>query len=299
VQKRFCARALREDTGKAKGVEDENMSRLPDARLDLVPTKDLEDLLMTHGTIDNCVRNCPASGETTNVAIPVLKAWLQQTTPSDDALAIMPCQYDKMLLQILSTKDKHLKAWQVIGLSLSESMAQDRLWSAIDILKNHGEPQTFTVRVCMVVTVKAPGEDPATSEESALCNRRRKYHGIKCCVQGIGKDKTGANNIVHLAPLPRQAQSADALLNWRQDISEPGRCPPGAEQMGRMRTINLPDSAVQIVPCQGTICMGYECPMCLQTFVPDLGGVCGVAPNDGGQKQQGCNKDVYWSSPRQ
>jgi hypothetical protein len=76
------------------------------------------------------------------------------------------------------------------------------------------------------VTVLTPVEDPPESEGSTLFNRRRKYHDIKCCVLGIGKDTTGAN-LVHLAPLPRKAQSADTLLNWRTDMSDQGRCRQG------------------------------------------------------------------------
>ena len=58
--------------------------------------------------------------------------------------------------------------------------------------------------------------------------------------------------------------------------------------MGRLRTINMRECDVEIVPCQR---VGYQCPMCLQTFVPDLGGVCGMAPNAGGQKEQACDLD--------
>ena len=255
------------------------MSRLPDARLDLVSTAALETLLMAHSTIANCVRNCPASGVISNVTIPALKAWAQQTTTADQNPSSMPAQYDQMLLQIQTSDDNHCKAWQALGQS---PKAEDRLWAAIDLLKLCGKPQTVTVRVGMIVTVKAPGDDTAASDESALGRRQRKYAGIKCSVLAVG------HNIVHLAPLPRAAQSATALHNWRTDISYPGRCPPGAEQMGRLRTINMRECDVEIVPCQR---VGYQCPMCLQTFVPDLGGVCGMAPNAGGQKEQACDLD--------
>ena len=137
------------------------MSRLPDARLDLVSTAGLETLLMAHPTIANCVRNCPASGVISNVTIPALKAWAQQTTTSDQNPSSMPAQYDQMLLQIQTSDDNHCKAWQALGQS---PRAEERLWAAIDLLKLCGEPQTVTVRVGMIVTVKAPGDDTAASD---------------------------------------------------------------------------------------------------------------------------------------
>jgi hypothetical protein len=253
------------------------MSRLPDARLDLLSTAALETLLMAHPTIAICVRNCPASGVISNVAIPALRAWAQQKTTSDQNPSSMPALYDQMLRQIETSDEHHCKAWQALG---QPPKAEDRLWAAIDLVKLCGEPQTVTVRVGMIVTVKAPGDDTAASDESALGRKQRKYAGIKCSVLAV------EHNIVHLAPLPRAEQSATALHNWRTDMSPPGRCPPGAEQVGRLRTINMRECDVEIVPCQR---VGYQCPMCLQTFVPDLGGVCGMAPNAGGQQEQACD----------
>ena len=71
------------------------MSRLPDARLDLVSNAVLETLLMAHATIANCVRNCPASGVISNVTIPALKAWAEQTTSSDQNPSSVPAQYGR------------------------------------------------------------------------------------------------------------------------------------------------------------------------------------------------------------
>ena len=128
------------------------MSRLPDARLDLVSNAVLETLLMAHATIANCVRNCPASGVISNVTIPALNAWAEQMTSSDPNPSSVPAQYGRMLLQIETSDDHHCKAWQALGQS---PRAEDRLWAAIALLKLCGEPQTVTVRVGIIVTVKA------------------------------------------------------------------------------------------------------------------------------------------------
>ena len=127
LQKGFCVRlpdrALGRENdhgGEARcggGRGGNNMSRLPDARLDLVSTAALETLLMAHSTIANCVRNCPVSGVISNVTIPALKAWAQQTTTADQNPSSMPAQYNQMLLQIQTSEDHHCKAWQALGQS--------------------------------------------------------------------------------------------------------------------------------------------------------------------------------------
>jgi len=51
--------------------------RLPNATLNRVPSKELEERLMMLRPIENLVWRCPASSPESNVAIPALTAWLQ------------------------------------------------------------------------------------------------------------------------------------------------------------------------------------------------------------------------------
>jgi hypothetical protein len=230
---------------------------------------------MMHRGIEKLVLHCPASGATSNVAIPVLAAWLQ-TQPTQDVRAH---QYAALVAHIQSTEEKHLATWRQLGLS---PMAQERLWTAIGMIKAHGPPQTLPVRAGTVVTVLSPAEDPPAREGTSEHHRREKYIAVKCCVLSVGYDATGAA-IAHAAPLPREAQTEPALLAWRTNSAFPGSCPRGAEQMGRMRSFNVPLSALRPLTSQ---LLGFECPLCKQTFVPDLGGVCGTARLPGDEDKE-------------
>jgi hypothetical protein len=80
------------------------MSRLPHANLNMVPSQELEELLMMNRIMENCVVRCPDSGATSNVAIPVLTNWLQTRATSD----IQTDQYAALVAHIQSAERKHL-----------------------------------------------------------------------------------------------------------------------------------------------------------------------------------------------